>query len=156
MAAARLDPTPIIDAVGPYADTVATLEDRAAGYRDMIGFLPPRVEARLHLTGALDPTILDMQEKVRAHAIENSAFDPKQTQLMLFGMLVVELSDAAFMHGVAARKAGATWAELQSVVNLAYVFRGVSAANRGAEFIAKIIDRERAAAGASASTPTPN
>jgi 4-carboxymuconolactone decarboxylase len=79
MAAARLDPTPIIDAVGPYADTVATLEDRAAGYREMIGFLPPRVEARLHLTGALDPVILDMQEKVRAPAIEQSAFRSRRS-----------------------------------------------------------------------------
>jgi 4-carboxymuconolactone decarboxylase len=75
---------------------------------------------------------------------------------MLFGMLVVELSDAAFMHGVAARKAGATWAELQSVVNLAYVFRGVSAANRGAEFIAKIIERERASTLSTASAQVPS
>lgn len=142
MASPRLNTAAIAAAVGPYADTVAPLEDRAESYRDMIGFLPPRVEARLHLTGALDPVILDMQEKVRMRAIDNDQFDPKQTQLMIFGMLVVELSDAAFMHGVAARKAGASWAELQAVVNLAYVFRGVSAANRGAEFINRIIERE--------------
>jgi hypothetical protein len=53
------------------------------------------------------------------------------------------LSDAAIIHGVAARRAGATWQELQSVVNLAYVFRGVSAANRGAEMLIRIAERER-------------
>ena len=142
MASSRINTAAVAAAVGPYADTVAPLADRADSYKEMIGFLPPRVEARLHLTGALDPVILDMQEQVRMRAIDNDQFDPKQTQLMIFGMLVVELSDAAFMHGVAARKAGATWAELQAVVNLAYVFRGVSAANRGAEFITRIIERE--------------
>lgn len=141
MATSRPNTSVIGAAVGPYADGTP-LAERAQSYKDMIGFLPPRVEARLHLTGALDPTILDLQEQVRMRAIDNDQFDAKQTQLLIFGMLVVELSDAAFMHGVAARKAGASWAELQAVVSLAYVFRGVSAANRGAELITRLIERE--------------
>jgi 4-carboxymuconolactone decarboxylase len=55
---------------------------------------------------------------------------------------MAELSDAATIHGVAARRAGASWGELQAIVNLAYIFRGVSAANRGAEILVKIAERE--------------
>ncbi|MBX6318357.1 carboxymuconolactone decarboxylase family protein [Pigmentiphaga sp.] len=140
---ARPDPQFVQDTFGPYADPQASKEQRAQSYREMAGFLPPRVEARLDVTGALDPVMVDLQEKVRAHALESSVFDEKQVQLLIFGMLVVELSDAAIIHGVAARRAGATWQELQSVVNLAYVFRGVSAANRGAEMLIRIAERER-------------
>jgi alkylhydroperoxidase/carboxymuconolactone decarboxylase family protein YurZ len=142
MATSRLDVKLIEEQMGTYSDTTTPLKERADGYRDMIGYLPPRVEARLHVTGALDPTMLDLQEKVRTHAFETEFFDDKQVQLVIFGMLMAELSDAATIHGVAARRAGASWGELQAIVNLAYIFRGVSAANRGAEILVKIAERE--------------
>lgn len=115
----------------------------AQSYRDMAGFLPPRVEARLAITGTLDPKMVQLQEQARAHALSTECFDEKMVQLIIFGMLVCELSDAAVIHGVAARKAGASWEEMQSIINLAYVFRGVSAANRGAEMLLKIADKEK-------------
>lgn len=139
----RPDPNFVHDTFGPYADPLATKADRGQSYQEMAGFLPPRVEARFDVTGALDPAMLDLQEKARAHALETDQFDAKQVQLLIFAMLVVELSDAAVIHGVAARRAGASWGELQAVVNLAYVFRGVSAANRGAEMLIRIAERER-------------
>jgi alkylhydroperoxidase/carboxymuconolactone decarboxylase family protein YurZ len=115
----------------------------AQSYRDMAGFLPPRVEARLAITGSLDPQMVQFQEQARAHALSTDCFDEKMVQLIIFGMLVCELSDAAVIHGVAARKAGASWKEMQSIINLAYVFRGVSAANRGADMLLKIADKEQ-------------
>ncbi len=118
-------------------------QELSESYREMAGFLPPRVDARLQVTGALDPAMVEMQERVRAHALETEHFDPKQVQLLIFAMLVAELSDAAVIHGVAARRAGATWHELQAVISLAYVFRGVSAANRGAEMLIRIAEREK-------------
>ena len=139
----RPDPAFVQQTFGPYADPLVTKEDRAASYRQMAGFLPPRVEARLDVTGALDPLMVELQEKVRAHALETAHFDDKQVQLLIFAMLVAELSDAAVIHGVAARRAGASWHEMQAVVNLAFVFRGVSAANRGAEMLIRIAERER-------------
>ncbi len=142
MATSRIDINLVQEKMGAYGDTASTLEERADGYRDMMGFLPPRVEARLHVTGALDPTMLDLQEKVRTHAFETEFFDDKQVQLVIFAMLMAELSDAATIHGIAARRAGASWGELQAIVNLAYIFRGVSAANRGAEILARIAERE--------------
>jgi 4-carboxymuconolactone decarboxylase len=128
--------------IGTYADKEQTAEQRYDIYKELIGFLPPRIEARINVTGALDPQLLDLQEKMRAHAMYPKCFDVKTVQLMLFGMLLMDLNDAAPLHGIAARRAGATWEEMQAVVSLAFLFRGLSAANRGAELLANIAKRE--------------
>jgi alkylhydroperoxidase/carboxymuconolactone decarboxylase family protein YurZ len=142
----RIDPQAVTDVIGPYADPRATLEERAAIYQELLGFVPPRIEARLAVTGALDPEVLDLQERLRAHAMYPKCFDIKTAQLMLFGMLLMDLSDAAQLHARAARRAGATWEELQATVSLCFLFRGLSAANRGAEILAHLARREREAA----------
>jgi len=104
--------------------------------------VPPRIEARLAVTGALDPKLLDLQERMREQAMYPKCFDVKTAQLMLFGMLLMDLSDAAPLHAIAARRAGASWEELQAVVSLCFLFRGLSAANRGAEIMANLAKRE--------------
>jgi len=128
--------------IGPYADTKVAMSEREANYRALVGFVPPRIESRLRVTGALDPTVLDMQEAMRDYAMNPACFDTKTAQLMLFGMLLMDLSDASLMHGVAARRAGASWEEMQAVVSLCFLFRGLPGANRGAECIAEIARRE--------------
>jgi len=128
--------------IGPYSDTKASAETRGKIYEELLGFLPPRIEARFSVTGALDPKMVDLQEQIREHGMYPTSFDVKTSQLMLFGMLLMDLSDAAVLHGIAARRAGASWKELQDVVNLAFLFRGLSAANRGAESLANIAQRE--------------
>ena len=116
-------------------------------YDDLIGFVPPRIEARLNVTGALDPKLVDLQEQMRAHAMYPRSFDVKTAQMMLFGMLLMDGSDAAVLHAIAARRAGATWHELQDVINLCFLFRGLSAANKGAELLANLaaMDQEQTA-----------
>ena len=141
--------------IGSYADKRQSAEQRTAIYKDLIGFVPPRIEARINVTGALDPELLDMQEKMRAHAMYPKCFDVKTAQLMLFGMLLMDMNDAAPLHGIAARRAGATWEEMQAVVSLAFLFRGLSAANRGAELLANIAKRE-AENDAATKSPTGN
>jgi len=47
-----------------------------------------------------------------------------------------------------------TWEEMQAVVSLAFLFRGLSAANRGAELLANIAKREAENDAASAKSPT--
>lgn len=128
--------------IGPYAAQDQTQEERFAVYRDLIGFVPPRIEARINVTGALDPELLQLQEQMRAHAMYPKCFDVKTSQLMLFGMLLMDLNDAAVLHAIAARRAGATWEELQATISLAFLFRGLSAANRGAEILANVAKRE--------------
>ncbi|GAA0527029.1 carboxymuconolactone decarboxylase family protein [Pigmentiphaga sp. GD03639] len=138
----RIDRAAVDARIGSYADTAQTLDERAAIYQELIGFVPPRIEARLAVTGALDPKLVDLQEKMREHAMYPKCFDVKTAQLMLFGMLLMDLSDAAVLHGIAARRAGATWEEMQAVVSLCFLFRGLSAANRGAELLANIAEHE--------------
>jgi 4-carboxymuconolactone decarboxylase len=128
--------------IGPYAPQDQTQEERFAIYRELIGFVPPRIEARINVTGALDPKLLELQEQMRAHAMYPKCFDVKTCQLMLFGMLLMDLNDAAVLHAIAARRAGATWDELQATIGLAFLFRGLSAANRGAEILANVAKRE--------------
>jgi len=138
----RIDAKLVHDVMGPYADAKESLDQRGELYKELLGFVPPRIEARMHVTGALDPQMLDLQEQIRAHGMYPKCFDVKTAQLMLFGMLLMDLNDAATLHGIAARRAGASWEELQAVINLSFLFRGLSAANRGAEILANIAKRE--------------
>ena len=111
-------------------------------YEELLGFVPPRIQARTDLLSRLDPEFLSLQEEIREHAMYPDVFDVKTVQLMLFGMLLLSLRDAARIHGIAARRAGATWEEMQAVVNLAYLYGGLSAANIGAQFIQQIAEME--------------
>ena len=138
----RIDQDIVRRRIGAYADPSQTLEQRGEVYKELLGFVPPRIEARLAVTGALDPTLLDLQEKMREHAMYPKCFDVKTAQLMLFGMLLMDMSDAAQLHAIAARNAGATWEEMQGVVSLCFLFRGLPAANRGAEILAILAKRE--------------
>src|SRR5215510_8832067 len=137
-----IDAKAVRERIGAYADPAVSLEDRGAIYKDLLGFVPPRIEARLAVTGALDPQLLALQEQMRERAMYPDCFDVKTAQLMLFGMLLMDLNDAAPLHAIAARRAGASWEEMQAVVSLAFLFRGLSAANRGAELLANIAKRE--------------
>ena len=144
-----LPPAPDKEAVealiGPYrAKTDRTESDTL--YKDLLGFVPPRIQGRVLVQGALDPEGYDLTEQIRSHLMYPKCFDVKTAQLMLFGMLLTQLSDAAQLHAIGARKAGATWEELNAVVGLCFLFRGLSAANRGAEIIAGMARREHEAA----------
>ncbi|MCX7140342.1 MAG: carboxymuconolactone decarboxylase family protein [Proteobacteria bacterium] len=142
----RIDTKAVQAAMGEYADKDQTLAQRAAIYQELLGFVPPRIEARLNVTGALDPKMLELQESMREHGMYPKCFDVKTAQLMLFGMLLMDMSDAAQLHGIAARRGGASWEEMQAVINLCFLFRGLPAANRGAEILANIAKRESEAA----------
>ncbi len=119
------------------------LEDVRKPYADLIGFVPPRIQARTDLLSRLDPEGLRLQEETRKHFMFPSCFDTKTVQLMLFGMLLMNLQDAAKLHATAARRAGATGEELNGVVGLAFLFRGLSAANVGAQVVQEIAAAEQ-------------
>ncbi len=120
----------------------AAVESYREIYRELIGFVPPRIVARTDLLARVDPKLLSMQEEIRKHAMYPDCFDVKTAQLMLFGMLLMTLSDATRLHAIAARRAGATWEEMSGVVNLAFLFRGLPAANLGAQIIQQIAEDE--------------
>ena len=120
-----------------------SLQEYRDFYTELIGFVPPRIQARTDLLGRLDPELLKMQEELRARAMYPACFDVKTSQLMLFGILLGLLSDATRLHAIAARRAGATWEEMSAVVNLAFLFRGLPAGNLGAQIIQEIAASEK-------------
>jgi 4-carboxymuconolactone decarboxylase len=120
----------------------SAVEKYRDAYRDLIGFVPPRIAARTDLLARLDPDLLAMEEQIRQRAMYPACFDVKTAQLMLFGMLLMTLADATRLHAIAARRAGATWEEMSAVVNLAFLFRGLPAANLGAQIIQEIGENE--------------
>jgi hypothetical protein len=77
--------------------------------------------ARTDLLARVDPDLLRLQEAARLRAMYPACFDVKTSQLMLFGILLGLMGDAARLHAIAARRAGASWEELSAVVGLAYL-----------------------------------
>jgi 4-carboxymuconolactone decarboxylase len=120
------------------------LDEMRKAYVDLVGYVPPRIVARTDLLSRTDPEGLRLQEQLRKHFMYPACFDAKTVQLMLFGMLLMNLQDAAKIHATAARRAGATWDELGAVSSLAFLFRGLSAANVGAQMLQEIAAAEAA------------
>jgi 4-carboxymuconolactone decarboxylase len=118
-----------------------TAAEFRATYEQMVGFVPPRVADRFDLLGE-DNEVLLAQERLRNLVMYPDALDQKTVQLVLFGILHSKLSDAAKLHGLAARRAGATWEEMQAVIDLAFLFTGMSAANRGPALLEEIAAME--------------
>jgi 4-carboxymuconolactone decarboxylase len=131
--------------------TDAELAALRAPYEELIGFVPPRIVARTELGARLDPELLRLEEALRLRAMYPACFDVKTSQLMLFGILLALMGDAARLHAIAARRAGASWEELSAITGLAYLFRGLPAANLGAEILQKMAEAE----GGAASPPQP-
>jgi 4-carboxymuconolactone decarboxylase len=104
-------------------------------YIELLGFVPPRIQARTDWLARLDPDLLQMQEELRRHCMYPDCFDTKTSQLFIFAIMLTNLQDAAKLHALAARRAGASFEELTAVVNFVFLFRGLSAANLGAEIL---------------------
>lgn len=119
----------------------STAAEFRATYEQMVGFVPPRIAARFDRLGD-DNEVLLAQERLRNLVMYPDALDQKTVQLVLFGILHSKLSDAAKLHGLAARRAGASWEEMQAVIDLAFLFTGMSAANRGPALLEEIAAME--------------
>jgi 4-carboxymuconolactone decarboxylase len=111
-------------------------------YVELFGALPALPAARFEFSGDVDPEFLTLLERQRAHAFYSDVFDVKITQLILFGMLLVEHHPAAQMHAIAARRAGASWEELHKVVELASATGSLAPANQGGAILKDVRDKE--------------
>jgi alkylhydroperoxidase/carboxymuconolactone decarboxylase family protein YurZ len=112
-------------------------------YDDLIGFTPPRIQHRIRLGLEVDPELLHLTERIRESAMYPKCMDVKTAQLILFGILISHVAPAAEYHARAAKRAGASKAELHAVAGLAFLFRGLPAFNIAAELINKIYDEEK-------------
>jgi alkylhydroperoxidase/carboxymuconolactone decarboxylase family protein YurZ len=115
-------------------------------YRDsyvkLFGTLPPLPRGKFSFTGAIDPDGLRLAEAFRKHAFENDVYDERTTQLIAFAVLIASASPAAKWHAISARKAGATWEELQAVVTIAAVVQGSIAGNMGGSLLDEVRQAE--------------
>jgi hypothetical protein len=121
-------------------DDLKTFRD---SYVELFGTLPQLPAARFAFSGDADPQALRLVEQLRAHAFYSDVFDVKTTNLILFGMLLVEHHPAAQMHALAARRAGATWQELHKVVELASATGALAPANQGSALLQALREKEK-------------
>ncbi len=128
-----IDKKPLPPDLKAFADT----------YVEMFGTLPPLPSARFAFSGDVNPDFLRTLEQLRAEAFYSDVFDMKTTQLILFGMLLVEHNQiAAAAHAEAARRAGATWQELHKVVELAAATGALMPGNQGSALLKGLRDKE--------------
>lgn len=113
-------------------------------YKHILGFVPERIHSRITLGIETAAEMTEGIEKLRAQLLEPEALDLKTSQLMAFGMLLMNLSQAAENHAVAALRAGATVEELQATAGIAFVFRGIPAINLSGEAIAGALKKVQA------------
>lgn len=129
------------------SDQSDDLPEDLAKFRDsyvaLFGSLPALPAARFAFSGEVDPQALRLVEALRAHAFHSDVFDVKTTNLILFGMLLVEHHPAAQMHALAARRAGASWQELHKIVELASATGALAPANQGAAVLQALREKEK-------------
>ena len=118
---------------GNHQHMIDALEEN---YKHILGFVPDRIHSRITLGVHTAPEMTEGVERLRAQLLEPDALDLKTSQLMAFGMLLMNLSQAAENHAVAALRAGASVQELQAVAGIAFVFRGIPAINLSGDAIA--------------------
>ena len=124
-------------------DTEAELKKFRDSYVELFGTLPALPAGRFAFSGEMNPEFLRTAEELRAHAFYNKTFDMKTTQLILFGMLLVEHNQiAAQQHALAARKAGATWQELHTVMELATATGALYPFNQGSALLNTLREKE--------------
>jgi 4-carboxymuconolactone decarboxylase len=131
----------------PKDDLPADLAEYRDTYVELFGTLPLLPAARFDFSGKTNPEFLRRAEALRAHAFYSDVFDIKTTNLILFGMLLVEHNPAAQMHALAARRAGASWEELHKVVELASATGALGPANQGGAMLKTLRDGESGQAG---------
>jgi len=113
-------------------------------YVEMFGMLPPLPAARFEFSGEVNPEFLRVSEQLRAGAFYSDVLDMKTTQLVLFGMLLAEHNPVgAQAHAAAARRAGASFEELHTVMQLAAATGALWAANNGGALLKALKDKEQ-------------
>jgi len=123
-------------------ETAAEPAERVrSSYRGQPGGVPAPVEDRIAVaqrTGRLEA--IEAIEALRLVLLTENPLGSKSRQLVHFGQLVVlAQGDLARRHAAAARRAGATPAELVGVVETALITAGVPAYNLGMSVLAEVL-----------------
>lgn len=114
------------------------IEDLKTNYREMIGQVPPKVAKRLEFSASVDPDGLRQLEAIRKNFLDSKHIDPVAVQLIAFAILLTQTSAAAEFHARAALRAGATKEQLMDTAKVAFLFRGLGAANQAGEVLSRV------------------
>jgi len=132
---------PVPEASGPPGDPFSQVRAR---YAELLGTVPAAIEQRLALAGRTGrgDSVLAI-EALRQAVIMNSPLGRQVGQLVHFGqLLALGRSGPARRHARAARRAGASLAQLPGVAELALITAGVPAYSLGVEILTEIADEE--------------
>jgi len=121
---------------------------RANGIREayvgLFGQVPLSIEHRIELaelTGRLDA--VEVIEALRRALVTENPLGAKQQQLVHFGQLVaLGHRELALLHARAARRAGATPAELVGVVETALITAGMPAYSQGVSTLTELFRQD--------------
>ena len=108
---------------------MTTLDDFKQSYVKLFGEMPPLPAKKFEFFEAEAPAALLGLEAVRSHAFFEGTLDDKTTQLVIFGVLLAEGAGPAEWHAIAARRCGATWAELAHVVEIVAAVKALGPAS---------------------------
>jgi alkylhydroperoxidase/carboxymuconolactone decarboxylase family protein YurZ len=111
------------------------MTDWAESYREMFGFVPGFVEVRQAEQGALHPEFVDALERLRLVTFANPALDDVTKQLIAFAVLVSHIRPAALNHAVGARRAGATWEQINAAAEIGAMLGALGPGNRVGELL---------------------
>jgi len=114
-------------------------------YVSLFDHLPGNPKERMKLGIAVNPEFTQALEEFRAAAVLDGALDDKTKQLISVAFLAARASAGTYFHAKAARKFGASWAELHKVVELAAFYTGFSAINEGGQALVRLYKEEQAA-----------
>jgi 4-carboxymuconolactone decarboxylase len=140
MTAAKLPIDELRQRLAPAAAQGASAGRHEAAYRELIGFVPPCGDS-CDAT-ELESMLRGMHEQMRLRRLFPDSIDVKTAHLFLLAMLLMDHGAAAVAQGIAARRAGASWDELQAVAGMAFLLHGLPAADRGDELLAALAERE--------------
>lgn len=118
-------------------------------YRQVFGSVPAGVEQRLSVAEATDRLdAVEAIEQLRQSLLENNPLGPRVQQLVHFAQLVaLGREEPARLHARAARRAGATLAELVGVAETSLVTSGMPAYGLAVGIVAELDDDGPAANG---------
>jgi alkylhydroperoxidase/carboxymuconolactone decarboxylase family protein YurZ len=119
---------------------MADIADFQKFYDDMIGYMPPRIRARVEQGLEINPEITGQIEELRMNALTPDCLDQLTVQLIAFVVLLTQRAPAAVNHAKAAIKVGATREQLHAAAMMAFVFGGLGPLNLSGEMIAKAFE----------------
>lgn len=123
-------------------DLPEDLTARREAYREMFGTVPPLPEAKFAFTAQVDADFLRAVESLRAHAFHTDDLDPVTVQLIIVGIMAAGGGGALDWHVRAARRAGASWEQLQAAVALAAAVNALGPANVGGAVLGRVAAEE--------------